>query len=139
MRCAGDCGYRPCSATLLTLRLGPGVDPEVSEPVAQIRDWIQVWLAMDAGARSEVLQAWRIVCDELSDLRPNERWREVRGQMAATIATLLQFEWQPLMPRVWKDTRGNEVATLRGHSSDGAPTVSTAEVGLGSQCSFDLT
>ena len=124
LKVAGTIGIRPCSTTLIHLRLG--IMPAVQLQCDQIKLWLNLW--QKAGNRPELMSAWRSVRDSLDALPKPQAWSKVSGPIGATIMTLKEASWRPLQAHLWS-APGERIATLSAQEPHAHHNL---------QCSFDF-
>jgi hypothetical protein len=89
-----------CTATTIQWVYGKYIDPFIDIRVQHIREWMDLWDSMDTDVRRRVRKFWSrempgIVKDPM-------RWREVKGPISATIATVHDIGWKPAAPDRWR-------------------------------------
>ena len=80
--------------------------------IDHLRTWIDIWKAADPAFRSLLADTWILKHRSLQDLPPQQRWASVTGPTAATIALLLDLQWDPQVPTSWTGPGGDKVADI---------------------------
>ena len=119
--CVKKAGCRPCVATLLHIRLGPGKDPAIREPVEYIKLWMQVYERYRTVEckRQQLKLAWTRALPKV--VHKGANWRNVGGPLTATIATIAEQGWKPIAPGHWRTPDETMEAVLNGEKSDNPP------------------
>lgn len=105
----GTRGKQQCVATTIAVELGSYADPCIRQPTDVILQWLHIKYSDNYNARS-ASRAWTIA---LAKMRPKQtRWKLVTGPLQATIATLLDLNWNPLEPDHWVDAMGEHWHTV---------------------------
>lgn len=84
-----------CCTTAIPVAYGPHRGPAVRVTMEAVKQWLLLWQA-HLHFHLSIRTAWRACVHLLTNHR--HPWNLVRGPMAATIATLLQYGWQPAFP-----------------------------------------
>ncbi len=93
-----------CTTTIVQLFYGDR-DPAIRLRVEIVSEWLRFWYHHPA-LRLSLVRSWLVLRDRLVGLPANRRWYHVRGHISATIATLLDLNWQPKAPSLWFDQEG---------------------------------
>ena len=94
---AALCAEGQCVTTAIALELGGWSDPALSTRAIVIADWAWLWKTA-GGNRTRYRVTWHRLKGKLDN---KNRWKMVKGPMAATIATLYDLGFDPLMPDKW--------------------------------------
>ena len=73
---------------------------------------MEIWSAADARLRDQLADTWVIKHRLLQPLTPQQRWANVTGPTAATIAILLDLQWDPQIPTSWRSPGGALIAEI---------------------------
>ena len=84
--------------------LGDTADPAIKLPVAIVLQWLQI-ARVQAEATPGLDSMWRLAVQSAKN-KKERKWQAVRGPMGATIATLLDAEWEPEGWNKWIDAYG---------------------------------
>ena len=93
-----------CTTTLLALAWG---DLSVDSVVGQIREWLEFWFRNPA-LHTELAEVWACIYRDMSDRKPEERWRNARGPMAGIILLRMDCAWRPCGLALWEDPSGQQ-------------------------------
>ena len=115
------------------------VDPVVHIATQQLFMWLQIWNAATQPQREHLAHAWRVIAPQIRDQASNARWRSASDPMAATITTLLDWDFHPYRPDHWMgggqslqmngppDVRGQPTEQLRTSALAGCGHLITAQ------------
>jgi ribonuclease HI len=93
-----------CVTSTLALSIGCYMDPAVKVKVSIIYQWMEI-LFSKAFIPRAAEAAWTKAVVRLG--AASKLWSSVSGPLQATIATLLELQWQPVGPTRWRDSSGS--------------------------------
>ena len=85
-------------------------DPRIVMPLGQVRTWMRLWKGGGDLIKDQIRQVWKIGLRRMAD-EPT-RWLRVTGPMTATIATMMDIGWAPVLPNKWLNPDRSSVATF---------------------------
>ena len=85
-------------------------DPRVVMPLGQVRTWMRLWKNADETVKDDIKKVWKIGLRRMAD--EQARWMRVTGPMSATIATMMDVGWAPVLPNRWLTKDKSAVATF---------------------------
>ena len=90
-----------CTTTILSLVSAPREDPQFRLRHEQLLCFAQLWHGLSHKQRYGVSRAWDKIATVFGQIPPSNRWRRVRGPIAATIAVIMDLSWRPRSPVFW--------------------------------------
>ncbi len=94
-----------CSTTAIRLAYDETADPHHYGRTQLLREWLHLYTELQ-DQRGALALTWRRITAQLrSSPRP---WNKVKGPVSAVVATLLDLEWDPVGPGLWRDLDGAE-------------------------------
>ena len=122
---------QPCKTTVVAFRLDEKDDPEIHAVMSQVRGWCELWSTASVAEKKLLREVWEKAFPEAMERSKadeerkeqdagarggretrSERkksggggslWKEVRGPISATQATLINIGWLPVSPGRWLD------------------------------------
>ena len=98
---AADAKAGHCATTQIALEFGETQDPGVKARLMIVKDWVALWNS-HGDKKDRIRKVW---AKEYLKMQGPYRWRTVAGPIGATIATLLDINWDPAAPDVWQDCK----------------------------------
>lgn len=83
----------------------PIADPAIAMPYDQLTAYIHMWKSLPS-LHAQIQACWTAQVHKLRNRPPNRRWTTITGFLPATIATLMQNEWQPYSSSIWVSNKG---------------------------------
>ena len=96
-------GVDICARTALAITFGEGEDPAIKAAIDQVEFWIDFWLN-NVHLQKRIRRYWGVTW--LKFKQDNDRWKQVKGPVAAIISVLLDLDWIPMRHDMWKDPVG---------------------------------
>ena len=103
-QCMGKKAPYTCNTTLLAMQgqvSKKTLDPGVTIPPKQVKEWLEIWAAMDEESAAECHPVWERILTETELQGRNQKWRHNRGVLSALIITLQDLDFYPKSPYEW--------------------------------------
>ena len=79
-------------------------------PMGQVRSWMRLWKNAADDLRKDIKEVWKIGLRKMAEEKT--RWMRVKGPLTATIATLMDAGWAPVLPHKWLTRDKSQTASF---------------------------